>query len=455
MRADRIRAALVVSLGFTSAAACWAAELAYIESFTADNSGWGLLHIAGQDQDLYEAPWDASERLVWDYLDEDPVQVYLFADAQSSGGRLIGDYAAAGVRSILFDLAFTNADSVDDLGTYLLTAAGRQFEHPLALPTGDLWQTYETPLAGTGWWLWVPTLQQWQNTAPSAQDLAAIVEVGVVLRTIDTPQAWDVFLDDFQLLGAERVPLATLDFVEEFGRGNASWLSFTRSDGTEVEDEAPWDPLLGILTSHPAPGVDELWLGADVYSSRGRLSGDFAAAGAEALVFDLQISSPASVAEYGAYLLTGAGRYFEFLWEPPSNAKWWAHTVPLSGVGWKLWEPGSETFIDDSPVPGDLADVAETGVVVRPAPSPGAWSLSLDNFGLAAAPAPPKITAFLSLGGNAVRLDWTAPGPVYVEAGATPAGPQWTPLAGPIAATTWSGELPANTSRGFVRLRLE
>jgi hypothetical protein len=435
------------------AASAHAVQLDLRESFDGGNADWGAAYYKDSESLEYEALWLEEEEAIWDAFETPEwVELYLFADEISSGGAYVGDYIDAGVGWIIFDVSIFGTSNITDFSTYMITEDGAWFEYAWNLPLDMEWGSYLTPLQGEFWYRLDPDLNQWILESPTEADWRSVAEIGISIRTVDTPGAWDVIFDDFRLVSAQPAPDATVGFIEDFPRSYSLWLEDRLSNTSGDAWDASWNFLEGALIADFVAGqADTVWLFADAFSSYAKFTGDYTAEGVESIDFEFSAINPNALAYWGTYFITESGREFEFPLDIPADDGWYLYSIPVDGDGWFRYDHDEDEWLEETPLPSDWAEVAEVGIVLES--NGGEATVFLDNVGLTGnggPAAPPELTAFYAVADDRVHLDWVSEGPVLIEHSGMLTNPQWQVVGGPLTGSSAEIDLPA--AEGFFRL---
>lgn len=431
-----------------------AAQIDVRESFDTGEAKWGGAFTTPAESMEFDALWNEDEEAIWDGFDgPDWVDFFLFADELSSNGRFVGDYDAAGVDWVVFDCLFFGTDSIREFSTYIITESGRWFEYAWEIPTSGLWGSYLTPMSGEFWYRWDSVHEEWVQESPTTADWRSVAEVGVSVRTIETPNSWSVYLDDFYLAGAFPAPKAEAGFVEHFDRSYSLWLEDRLSNTSGEEWDALWDYWTGALYCELFEGEpDVIWLFADAFSSFAQLVGDYVAAGVDRVEFEFAADNPGALDFLGLYIITESGRQFEYSLDIPEDEDWYVYSVPLIGGGWFRWDDDDSEWVEETPLISDWREVAEIGIVAESNGEAGVFYV--DAFGLigdGVPPVQPTVTHFEPVGSNQVHLEWTGTGQVVIEHSSSLTAPNWQVVVGPISGNVAELALPANA--GFFRVQ--
>lgn len=199
--------AAVVLVGISLAAGASLAQTRdFTETFTtqASASSWWVV----RDSSPFLPAWeDATDPYIWATLTNSAAWVY--ADDTSSDGKLVGDYAAAGIASIHVDMAVAHPLELFDLEIYFRTSyQDRFYRIGLWLPTDSSWYRYTVPVDHTNWYC---TAEGYGT--PPVEALIAVTEVGLVAYPRDGATVRNYLsIDNFGLTPKLIAPLLSLDF---------------------------------------------------------------------------------------------------------------------------------------------------------------------------------------------------------------------------------------------------
>jgi len=219
----------VRGIGFAAAAAALCASLAISATVDSpetwsggDTAGWDCRdQVSGAPLGAALNTVDASLR--WEFGDQyfkfPPEDWLVKADAGSSGGTLVGDYVAAGVKAIAFRLRCDLAVKV--WVSFHNENTGRTWRYRVPGIVADRWQTVIAPTD-------LDFLKEMDGVSDPdafAADLANVTWVGVEVVRNGSLDAQEVRLDDFELL---TVGKEYKEWIEQFEESD--WASRRPSD---------------------------------------------------------------------------------------------------------------------------------------------------------------------------------------------------------------------------------
>lgn len=173
-------------------------ESVAIETFDSEQqaSQWEI-YVSG---DTFTPDWgrEGSGHLKFDLNSK---EAWVFADAGSSGGRLVGDYIAKEVQTIRTEIWLPDPSAISLVSFYFFSSADNHLHYfdIDQLPRSAGWHEISAPLKSNGW-VWYDDLDS-NFGPPSDGVLQHVTEVGVLTYPTFYGNATEVGLDNFALFG--------------------------------------------------------------------------------------------------------------------------------------------------------------------------------------------------------------------------------------------------------------
>ncbi len=166
----------------------------------------------------------------------DETEVWVFADSLTTGGQLVGDYNAMGVKRIRTEVWLPDPDAISMMSFYFYSANDHHlhFYDLDQLPDTAGWHEITVPL-DTNDWVWYDEAGS-NFGPPSTGMLAEVVEVGLLVYPTFEGEPTEVGLDNFTLLGEAEVGVekSLLTSAKQVYRpAETISVSFDNSDGKQ------------------------------------------------------------------------------------------------------------------------------------------------------------------------------------------------------------------------------
>ena len=193
MRERMMGGAMVMAVLTVCCAQALAVTPGYVETFdtqAAANSWWA--YVDGG----YYYPGYVSSGDPYIYTPTDYYGGWLYAEASSSGGAFVGDYAAAGVTGIQVDAYCDNPANIDWVDVYLYSNYDSTFYMLSYILPDSSWYTLPAMFNDLNWFN--NTTQSYEM--PSAAALSQVTEVGVIAWGTNGALPTFINIDNFTLV---------------------------------------------------------------------------------------------------------------------------------------------------------------------------------------------------------------------------------------------------------------
>jgi hypothetical protein len=227
-------------------------ESVAIETFDSEQeaSQWEI-YVSG---DTFTPGWSGEESGHLNFV-LNSKEAWVFADAGSSGGRLVGDYIANEVQTIRTEIWLPDPSAISLVSFYFFSSADNHLHYfdIDQLPGSAGWHEISAPLKSNDW-VWYDDLDS--NFGPPADEvLQHVTEVGVLIYPTFSGNAIEVGLDNFALFGRVDVDVekSLLNSAKSlYEPGEAISVSFDNPSGKQKDwigiynkgDEAPATPSI-------------------------------------------------------------------------------------------------------------------------------------------------------------------------------------------------------------------
>jgi hypothetical protein len=157
-----------------------AQTLGGFETFSVEEnaSGWGFYNYASEE--AFIANWklpDTTDAEIYGAFTQDS-GVSLFADAMSSSQYFIGDYASAGIDTVICEIYVEDAASFLEAEIYILSGNVFYYSDPYGVDA-DGWSTLTNSFSGDQWYIYNDTDKVFIPVDLTPPILSDVTEIGV------------------------------------------------------------------------------------------------------------------------------------------------------------------------------------------------------------------------------------------------------------------------------------
>jgi hypothetical protein len=229
------------------------ATAGFEENFLRNDGAWHSVWISDTAEQLRAPIWNSFLGSIGEYPPAEVHTVRMMADASSSRGRLVGDYAAASVGGIRYTIGVQDHTAVDQYGLMLETTSGALYQYPWSAPDSNGWFLHRTMFSDPGWHRWEETTESWVPVMLQAADLSGIQTAGIIASSRQALE-WSFELVDFKLLPSPPPVLLRLEHLDT-GQYALHWTG-TGAVYTEFKQGAPgqagrWETIAGPSQESP------------------------------------------------------------------------------------------------------------------------------------------------------------------------------------------------------------
>ena len=207
-----------------------AQTLGGFEPFTQQKNGEGWAFYNYATDQAFNAPWDFSNsgnpEIYATFTGG--AGVSLFADLMSSNGYFVGNYADAGIDTILCEIFIEDINTFSEIEFFILAGDTFYYSNPYAIEQSG-WTSLTNSFSKDEWYFYGDSEQQFFELPISPSILSDVKEIG--LNFYPSSSAADgqiVAVDNFKLLPDLASPAVTI-----FTKKSAAEISFTGIEGLQ------------------------------------------------------------------------------------------------------------------------------------------------------------------------------------------------------------------------------